>query len=250
LAGHAVSSAHDHNPERDVSASRAELLLLPGLTNDARVWQGVADRLADVARVQVADLTTGDTMADLADAVLAKAPPRFAVAGLSMGGYCALEIVARAPERVIALGLVDTSARPDTPEGRANRERQIARASTEFPAIVDELLPKWVHPGRLADPSVADVVRAMARDRGPEAFIRQQRAIMNRADSRPRLGAIRCPTVVVCGREDVLLPLEVHEEMARGIAGATLRVIDACGHLAPLERPAEVAAALRELLEK
>jgi len=228
----------------------SHLLLLPGLANDARVWQGVADRLAGVATVHVGDVGTAATMAALADDVLATAPPRFALAGLSMGGYCALEIAARAPERLIALALVDTSARPDTPEGRANREKQIARAPTELAAIVDELLPKWVHPSRLSDPAVADVVRAMARDRGPAVFARQQRAIMSRADSRPRLSAIRCPTVVVCGREDTLLPLEVHEEMAHGIAGATLRVIEACGHLAPLERPAEVAAALRELFDK
>ena len=227
-----------------------ELLLLPGLTNDRRVWQGVADRLADVASVRVADLTTRDTMSALADDVLAKAPPRFALAGLSMGGYCALEIVARAPERVIALGLVDTGARPDTPEGRANREKQIERAPAEFATIVEELLPKWVHPSRLDDHAVADIVRAMARDVGADAFARQQRAIMSRADSRPRLAAIRCPTVVVCGREDVLLPLEAHEEMARGIPGAMLRVIEHCGHLAPLERPDDVAAALRELLDK
>jgi pimeloyl-ACP methyl ester carboxylesterase len=233
-----------------MAAPKSELLLLPGLTNDARVWQGVAGRLADVAAVRHVDVATRDTMAALAGDVLATAPPRFVVAGLSMGGYCALEIVARAPERVIALALVDTSARPDTPEGRTNRERQIARAPAELAAIVEELLPKWVHPSRLADPAVADVVRAMARDRGPAVFARQQRAIMSRADSRPRLAAIRCPTVVVCGREDTLLPLEVHEEMARGIAGATLRVIEACGHLAPLERPAEVAGALSELLDK
>lgn len=232
-----------------MSASRTELLLLPGLANDARVWQGVADRLADVARVQVADLTARDTMAGLADDVLATAAPRFAVAGLSMGGYCALEVVARAPERVLALCLVDTSARPDTPESRANRERQIARAHVELDAIVDELLPKWVHPSRLGDPAVADVVRAMARDRGADAFVRQQRAIMSRVDSRPRLAAIRCPTAVVCGREDALLSLELHEEMARSIPGAALHVVDDCGHLAPLERPAAVAAALRTLLE-
>ena len=227
-----------------------DLLLLPGLTNDARVWQGVAERLADVATVHVGDLRTADTMTALADDVLAKAPARFALAGLSMGGYCALEIVARAPERVLALGLVDTSARPDTPEGRANREKQIARAPAAFAAIVEELLPKWVHPSRLDDHAVADIVRAMARDVGADAFARQQRAIMSRADSRPRLAAIRCPTVVVCGREDALLPLEVHEEMAHGIPGAKLRVIEACGHLAPLERPADVAAALRELLDE
>jgi pimeloyl-ACP methyl ester carboxylesterase len=233
-----------------MSEGRIDLLLLPGLTNDVRVWQGVADRLAGVASVRIADLTARETMAALADDVLAKAPARFALAGLSMGGYCALEIVARAPERVMALGLVDTSARPDTPEGRANREKQIARAPAELAAIVEELLPKWVHPSRLDDHAVADIVRAMARDVGADAFARQQRAIMSRADSRPRLATIRCPTVVVCGREDALLPLEVHEEMAHGIPGAKLRVIEACGHLAPLERPADVAAALRELLGK
>jgi pimeloyl-ACP methyl ester carboxylesterase len=233
-----------------MAVHKADLLLLPGLTNDARVWQGVADRLADVASVRVAELTARATMPELALDVLATAPARFALAGLSMGGYCALEIVARAPERVMALGLVDTSARPDTPEGRANREKQIARAPAGLAAIVEELLPKWVHPSRLDDHAVADIVRAMARDVGAGAFARQQRAIMSRADSRPRLAAIRCPTVVVCGREDALLPLEVHEEMARGIPGAQLRVIEACGHLAPLERPADVAAALRELLDK
>jgi len=229
---------------------KTDLLLLPGLTNDARVWQGVADCLADVATVHVTDLTARETMPELALDVLARAPARFALAGLSMGGYCALEIVARAPERVMALGLVDTSARPDTPEGRAGRERQVARAPAELATIVEELLPKWVHPSRLDDHAVADIVRAMARDSGADVFARQQRAIMSRADSRPRLSAIRCPTVVVCGREDALLPLEVHEEMARGIPGAKLRVIEACGHLAPLERPADVAAALRELLNK
>jgi pimeloyl-ACP methyl ester carboxylesterase len=233
-----------------MTRDKVDLVLLPGLTNDGRVWRGVADRLADVASVRVADLTTRDTMAALADDVLAKAPARFALAGLSMGGYCALEIVARAPERVAALGLVDTSARPDTPEGRANREKQIARAPTELTAIIEELLPKWVHPSRLADEDVADVVRAMAREGGAEVFARQQRAIISRADSRPRLAAIRCPAVVICGRQDTLLPLEVHEEMARGIPGAALELIDDCGHLAPLERPAEVAAALRRLLEK
>ena len=143
-----------------MSEGRIDLLLLPGLANDARVWQGVADRLADVATVHLGDLGTADTMAALADDVLAKAPPRFALAGLSMGGYCALEIVARAPERVIALGLVDTSARPDTPEGRANREKQIARAPAELAAIVEELLPGGcIRAGSKTTPSRTSCVR-------------------------------------------------------------------------------------------
>ena len=181
----------------------------------------------------------------LAADVLSRAPERFAVAGLSMGGYCALEILRQAPERVVALALVDSSARPDTPESKANREKQIDRARTAYPALVDEVLPKWIHPSRLHEAEVGGVARDMALDAGRKTFAWQQRAIMSRADSRPLLKAIACPTVVVCGAEDALIPMEVHEELARGIAGARLEVIPACGHLAPLERPNEVADALR-----
>jgi pimeloyl-ACP methyl ester carboxylesterase len=231
-------------------ASRPSLILLPGLVNDERVYAQVRSWLADAANPVVADLTRGDTMAALADDVLDKAPDRFVVAGLSMGGYCALEIVHRAPERVQGLALIDTSARPDNDESRANREKQIARARAgEYDALVDELLPKWVHPSRVDDGAVADVVRAMARDHGPATFERQQRAIMSRADSRPRLAAIRCPTMVIHGADDALMPREIPEETAHGIPGAKLTIVPQCGHLAPLERPAEVVAALVELLQ-
>ena len=226
--------------------SKPTLLLLPGLANDERVWRAVSDGLRDVASVSVGDLRSGQTMHDVAAAVLSGAPERFAVAGLSMGGYCALEMFRQASERIAGIALVDTSARPDTAEGRANREKQIERARTGYDALVDELLPKWIHPSRLQDPAVADVVRAMARDEGADVFIRQQRAIMSRADSRPLLASIRCPAIVVCGRDDQLMPTEIHEELARGIAGAKLEVVESCGHLAPLERPEAVRDALRE----
>lgn len=232
-------------------APRLPLVLLPGLVNDERVYAQVRSWLLDASEPSFDDLGGADTMAGLADGVLAKAPRRFALAGLSMGGYCALEIVHRAPGRVAALALIDTSARPDGAEARANRERQIARArSGEYDALVDELVPKWIHPSRIDDTAVAEVVRAMARDRGAATFERQQRAIMSRADSRPRLAAIRCPTAVVCGADDALMPREIHEELAQGIEGAKLVVVPECGHLAPLERPAAVAAALVELLQR
>jgi pimeloyl-ACP methyl ester carboxylesterase len=229
---------------------RTPLLLLPGLTNDERAWQAVMSSLGDVADTTIGDLRTRDTMSALAADLLAGAPQRFAIAGLSMGGYCALEMLRQAPQRVLGLALVDTSARPDTPESRANREKQIERARSEYPALVEELLPKWIHPSRLQDPDVIDVARAMALDAGPEIFMRQQRAIMSRADSRPLLGSIRCPTVVMFGRDDALMPMEIHEELARGIAGATLEVIEICGHLSPLERPAAVADALQGWLRR
>jgi len=230
--------------------SRLPLLLLPGLVNDARVYAQVSSWLVDAADPVDVDLSTQDTMAALADDVLAHAPRRFALAGLSMGGYCALEIVHRAPERVAALALIDTSARPDGAEAKANREKQILRAQGgEYEALVDELLQKWVHPSRRSDGAVADVVRSMARDHGPATFARQQRAVMSRADSRPRLAAITCPTLVVHGAEDALMPREIHEELAQGIAGAKLHVIRECGHLSPLERPAAVAEVLVALLQ-
>lgn len=231
-------------------ADKIPLILLPGLVNDERVYAQVRSWLADAADAVVLELTDSDDMGRLAEAVLAKAPQRFALAGLSMGGYCALEIVHRAPQRVAGLALIDTSARPDTDESRANRERQIARArGGEYDALIDEVLPKWIHPSRVDDGTVADVVRAMARDHGPGVFERQQRAIMSRADSRPRLAAIRCPTVVICGADDALMPRAIHEELAQGIDGATLHVVPECGHLAPLERPADVAKVLTGLLQ-
>jgi pimeloyl-ACP methyl ester carboxylesterase len=226
------------------------LLLLPGLTNDERVWRAVISRLGSHADASVGDVRTRDTMSALAADALAHAPDRFAIAGLSMGGYCALEIVRQAPERVLGLALVDTSARPDTQESKANREKQIERARTDYPALVAEVVPKWIHPSRLHDAEVGEIARDMALDAGPEIFTRQQRAIMSRADSRPLLGAIRCPVVVVYGRDDALIPTEVHEELARGITGAQLFAIDTCGHLAPLERPAAVADALADWVRR
>ena len=231
-------------------AARIPLVLLPGLVNDARVFGQLSSWLRDSAEPIDGDLTTRDTMAGLADDVLAKAPKRFALAGLSMGGYCALEIVHRAPERVAALALIDTSARPDGAEAKANREKQILRArGGEYDAVVEELLRKWVHPSRQTDGAVAEVVRAMARDHGPATFERQQRANMSRADSRPRLAAIACPTIVVHGAEDAIMPREIHEELANGIAGAKLHAIRECGHLSPLERPAAAAEVLVGLLQ-
>lgn len=226
------------------------LLLLPGLTNDERVWRSVMIALGQYADTSVGDVRTRDTMSALAADVLASAPQRFAVAGLSMGGYCALEIMRQAPERVLGLALVDTSGRPDTPESRTNREKQIERARIDYPGLVAELLPKWIHPSRLHDVEVGQVARDMALDAGPGIFTRQQRAIMSRADSRPHLGTIRCPAVVVCGRDDALIPMEIHVELARGIPGSTLEVIESCGHLAPLERPAALSEALRGWLHR
>ncbi len=228
---------------------RCDLLLLPGLTNDARLWQGVSTSLAGFARAAVGDLGTHDTMQALAAHVLSRAPASFALAGMSMGGYCALEIMRQAPERVIALALVDTSARPDTDESKANRATQIERARSDYAGLIEEMLPKWILPSRVTDPAVGGVARAMALDAGPEVFARQQRAIMSRADSLPLLAAIRCPTLVLCGRQDQLTPLDRHEEMAAGIKGARLEVLEDCGHMSTMEKPEQVVRALRRWIQ-
>lgn len=228
---------------------KTPLLLLPGLLCDAALWQMQITQLADYADSVVADLSRADNMTALAQAALAQAPPRFALAGLSMGGYCALEILRLAPERVLLLALLDTSARPDTPEQSRRRRGLIALSRRGvFKGVTPKLLPLLLHPARLDDQALVATVTGMAERIGPDGFIRQQHAIMSRADSRPLLPTIGCPTLVLCGRQDALTPLALHEELAALIPGARLQVIEDCGHLATLERPMQTTAALRDWL--
>lgn len=231
--------------------SRTPLLLLPGLVCDAELFGPQLEAFAVVADIRVADLSKHDTMAALADDALAQAPwPRFALGGLSMGGYVAYEILRRAPQRVSALALIDTSARPDTPESGENRRRLMSLAERDYPAVVETLLPKLMTPAHAADPRLAKVVRDMAMRVGAEAFARQERAIIARADSRPGLARIDCPTVVIAGADDQLMPREIHAEQASGIRGAELVMIDDCGHLSSIEQPQRVDDALRRWIAR
>jgi pimeloyl-ACP methyl ester carboxylesterase len=225
------------------------LALIPGLLLDEALWRAQIDGLADIADCRVAVLTTQESVADMAADVLAAMPDRFALAGLSMGGYVALEMIRQAPARVAALALLDTMARPDTIEHSARRRGLLKLAQQgKFKGVTRRLLPMLVHTDRLSDEALTGEVIAMAERIGKDAFLRQQKAIMARPDSRVFLPNIDCPTLVLCGREDALTPLAGHEEMAGAIPGARLVVLEACGHLAPMERPAEVTAALRQWL--
>jgi pimeloyl-ACP methyl ester carboxylesterase len=151
-----------------------------------------------------------------------------------------------APERVERLALLDTSARADTPEQTEERLELIGLARKgRFWEVLRRLLPKIVHPDRLDDERLTSTVFAMAEAVGPEAFVRQEEAIIGRSDSRGDLPGIACPTLVLCGCEDVLMPVEVHEEMASLIPDSRLRVVEECGHLSTLEHPEEVTAAMR-----
>ena len=226
------------------------LVLLPGLVNDARLFQFQIEDLSDMAQSSVGDLTVADTIAELAAQVLVHAPSKFALAGLSMGGYVALEIMRQAPERVQGLALLDTSARPDTPEAIANRHKLIEQAETHFQLVLDNLMPKLVHPSRMIYNSIVDTIYSMGHRIGKDAFIRQQRAIMTRIDSRPHLAKIMCPTMILCGRQDVIAPVEVHEEMAAAIPGSRLVVIEECAHLSAMGQPKLVSEAMRVWLRR
>jgi pimeloyl-ACP methyl ester carboxylesterase len=188
-------------------------------------------------------------MAAIAARILADAPPRFALAGLSMGGYIAFAMLRLAPERIAKLALLDTSARPDTAEQSAAREKFIAMAEAgKLSEVVDTLTPRFLHRSRHNDATLKRVVRDMSADTGPEAFVRQQKAIKSRPDSRPLLAGIRCPSLVVVGDGDELTPPELSKEICAGISGARLVVVPECGHLSTVEKPDAVNAALAEWL--
>jgi pimeloyl-ACP methyl ester carboxylesterase len=221
------------------------IVLVPGLNCSARLYSEQVPALWQFGPVTVADHRHDESMDAIAARILSLAPPRFALAGLSMGGYIALAIMRRAPERVLRLALLDTSARPDGPAGSERRRTLIALAeSGRFSEVPDLLFPLFVHRRRHDDESLRGIVRAMAEETGPEAFVRQQRAIMSRPDCRPLLASISYPTLVLVGDGDELIAPALSEELATGIPGARLVVVPDCGHLSTLERPEAVNAAL------
>lgn len=237
-------------PPSDASSNeRPPLALLPGLLCDGALWRAQTGGLAALADCRVADFTTQDAMAAMAGSVLDMMPERFALAGLSMGGYVAFEVLRQAPGRVSRLALLDTTARPDTPEQLQRRHDLVALAERgRFRGVPERLLPLFIHEARLGEEDLPAAVMAMAERVGRDAFLRQQRAILGRPDSRPDLARIACPTLVLCGRQDALTPLACHREMAAGISDARLEVIEDCGHLAPMERPEAVTAVLKAWL--
>jgi pimeloyl-ACP methyl ester carboxylesterase len=229
--------------------SRANLFLIPGLLEDADAFEAVIDGLGEAADCTVADVTRSDTMEGLARDALAQAPAGpLCLAGHSMGGYVALEILRREPARIVKLALLNTNARPDSEESTQNRRRLMALAERHFEAAWQALLPRLMTADHLRDPILAGTIGAMAIAVGKDAFARQQRAIIGRADSRPGLGKIACPTLVLAARDDALMPLAWLEEMAAAIPAARLAVIEDCGHMASLEQPEEVTRVLRDWL--
>jgi pimeloyl-ACP methyl ester carboxylesterase len=225
------------------------VLFLPGLLCDSRLWRDQIAALADIAHATVADLTRDESVDDMAMRALATMPGRFSLCALSMGGYVALAIMRLAPERVTRLCLMDTSARPDTPEQERKRRGLITLARTSrFRGVTPRLLPSLLHPDRLQDQALTQDVMDMAERVGRDAFLRQQAAILGRPDSREILPCISVPTLVAVGSHDAVTPPEYSAEMAVAIPGAVLQVVELCGHLPPMERPDEASKILRDWL--
>jgi len=225
------------------------LLLVPGLASSARIYAPVIPALWRFGPVMVANHIRDDSMAAIARRVLSEAPPRFALAGHSMGGYIALEIMRQAPERVLRLALINTQARPDTPEATQRRRVLMERAKRgELRAAREEMFPELVHPSRRDDSDIRRLMHEQGDDVGVEGYLRQQAAIIARVDSRPTLSAIKCPTLVMTGDADNTIPNAFSKEMAESIAGARLVILERCGHLPQPEQPEATVRVLSEWL--
>ncbi len=228
---------------------RPTVLFLPGLLCDAALWASQIEGLRDIADIRVADLTLDDSIAAMARRAAAAAGDGcFVIVALSMGGYIAFDLLRAVSDRIAGVALLDTAATPDTPERAAERRAGIASlAAGRFAGVTSRLLPKLVHRDRVNGP-VGAAVRAMALRVGGEAYLRQQRAILGRPDSRPVLKEVRAPTLVAVGAQDLLTPPAEAQVIRDGIAGSRYHVFSGCGHLPPLELPGETTALLRDWL--
>lgn len=225
------------------------IVFIPGLMCTARIYQHQAEELSQKHPVLLANHWSHDSMAGIAKSILDTAPERFALVGASMGGYTAFEIMRIAPARVARLILMSTSARPDAPERSADRRKQVDGARKHgLRAGTAALYPKLVHPARHEDLPLLNTFHEMAETLGVEAFARQIEAIIGRADSRPLLGEITVPTLVIAGTEDKLITPDNAEEIAGGVKGAKLATVDLCGHMGMIERPETYTRLIAEFL--
>ncbi len=231
-----------------MTGSGQNLILVPGLICDDEVWAHAQANLSDLAACQIVPADEADTMQGLAQAVLDNAPETFAIAGFSMGGYVALEVLRQAPERVSRLAILDATARGDTSEKAAGRHAAIADCEEgRFDDLLDRFVPQLLHPDRMAEP-LAERVRAMGHRVGPELFARRHRAMLTRTDGRDLLAGCDIPVRAICGRSDALTSVEEHQEIADLAPRGRLSIVEDCGHMPPLERPQAATALLRDWL--
>jgi pimeloyl-ACP methyl ester carboxylesterase len=227
--------------------TQTPFLLLPGLNCTAEIFAPLIPTLWPFGPVTVANHTLGSGVAEIAANILRDAPPRFALLGFSLGGYVAFEILRQAPDRAEKLALIDTSARPDAADAIEMRRLRIATTRAgAFEQTVMDGFPQAVHEAHVDRADLRALLLRMATTNGPEVYIRQQETIIARPDSRPDLAGITLKTLVVVGDSDQTTVPEAAEEMAAGIPGARLVVIPRAGHMALVERPEVVNAAVRE----
>ena len=233
---------------------KKSLLLVPGLLCDDAVWASQAAALADIADVRVANDGETDSLGALAESIIAHAPPRFALAGHSMGGRIALEVARRAPERLIGFALLDTGYEALAPGEAGEREAAgrhalLAMARREgMRAMARTWLQGMVYPPRLTDEELVEPILDMFERRTPDLFALQIKALLTRPDATSVLPTLRCPTLVLCGREDAWAPPARHDVMAKMIGHSTLEIVPDCGHMSPMERPQAVNQAFRRWL--
>ena len=234
---------------RVMSTERPCIYLLCGILCDARVWEAQAQVLRADYEVRVVGFDGYDSIAAMAAGVLAGAPPRFALAGHSMGGRVALEIMRAAPERVERLALLDTGYE-GVAEGEAERRAPLVKRA--FDDGIDAIAAEWalpmLAPARHADTTLVEDILAMVGRRSAQVYAAHTQALLNRPDARAVLPRITCPTLLLCGLDDGWSPPKRHHEMARLIPHSVLRLIEDCGHMAPMEQPHAVLRAMREWL--
>ncbi|WP_282608141.1 alpha/beta fold hydrolase [Pelagibius sp. Alg239-R121] len=234
-----------------MTTSTESLVFLPGLICDHALWREQMIAFSTQFDCRVADLTGSETVGEMAQSVLSDSPPRFNLAALSMGGYVAFEILRQAPERVAKLALLNTKARPDSKDETTRRKELLSAVGVgNFKGATGRLLPLFIHEDRLSDEDLTAEIEQMAERVGKDAFVRQQKAILSRPDSRPGLSRISCPTLVIGSRQDRLTPVDCHEEIAEGIPGSELIIIEDCGHLSPMEHPDRVTEELQGLFSE
>ena len=224
--------------------------LIPGLLNDAELWRDQVAALSDVADCRVADITSGRSLEEMAEGVLAVAPGRFALAGFSLGGYVAVEMARVAPDRIDRLALLDTSINADAADRGVARSalNKGARASGKFHGFGDRLLKTDLAESHLEDEEIISRIRGMTERLGPDVFVRQNS--VERKDGADVLKALRCPVLILAGEFDALTPFRDHEAMAAIASNAKLVSIPDAGQMTPIENPTAVSAALREWLEE
>lgn len=234
-----------------MAETRPPVVLIPSQLCTEDLWMPQIPALEKLADVRVAVQRDHDNVGAMADALLQSLPPRFSIMGHAFGGFVAFEILRRAPGRVASLALLSSLARNDTPKQTARREGYLRLVEAgNFDGIIEERIPMLLHPDHVKDAALVAIVRKMAADTGAEAFLNQQRAIMARPDSRPSLGAISCPTLILYARQDGIATMEHQQEMLDGIPGPRFEIIEDSGHMMTLEQPDAVTQILCDWIAK